>query len=310
MARTAARAFAAVLAVVCVATLTLEATARRTVLAIGYYQRVLDDQHAYERLYDEVLLDPSSSAIRHDLLAQLPVPEQVVLANLKVVLPPTTLRHLVGEQIDAVVRYLRGGTDILVLRVDLTAVRANLTVLAHDYLGDLVAALQHSAAPDFVAFMRSLEAALAKLSQGKQPASLPVTQLSDEHRQTALRALLARVPASSRAQVRPAVTAALATGDIATAVAIVAPYAFSAEVTDAYGDLVALAGGSQWNVISDLEKANAQLGAVKAAQKRGPTSPQARHPCRNHDSVLIVSPTDSATAAIRGGSLRDFALVV
>jgi hypothetical protein len=83
---------AAVVAVLCIAVLSVAATARRTVLETDYYQRVLDSQRTYDRLYDEVLVDPAAAPLTRDLLAGLPVPHDALLANLKVVLPPTTLR--------------------------------------------------------------------------------------------------------------------------------------------------------------------------------------------------------------------------
>jgi hypothetical protein len=62
---------AAVVAVLCVAVLSVAATARRTVLETDYYQRVLDSQRAYDRLYDEVLVDPAAAPLTRDLMAGL-----------------------------------------------------------------------------------------------------------------------------------------------------------------------------------------------------------------------------------------------
>lgn len=257
---------AAAVAVLCVAVLAVAATARRTVLETDYYQRVLDSQHAFDRLYDEVLVDPATSALTLDLLADLPVPHEAVLANLKVVLPPTTLRLLVNEQINAAVRYLRGDTSTLALSVDLTPIVANLTVLVQDYVGDLVAAVQHRDTPDFAGFMASLTSALDALAHGKRPSSLPEVRLSGEHRATAERALLAVVPPASRAAVQPEVAAALDTGDLASALAAVGPYRLSGQVSSAYHDLAERARNLRWDIVPDLEAANVQLGQVKTAR--------------------------------------------
>lgn len=257
---------AAVLAVVCIAVLSIAATARRTVLEADFYQRTLDSQHAYDRLYDEVLVDPASSAVTHDLLADLPVHKDAVLANLKLVLPPTTLRDLTNEQIDAVVRYLRGDTAKLALSVDLTPIVDNLRVLAQDYLGDLVAAVQQRNVPNFTAFMASLRSDLNNLAEGRRPSFLPNVHLSDEHRKTAEQALLNAVPASSRTQVQPLVTAALDTGDVASALAAVGPYALTGQIGSAYRDLVNRAGSLRWDIIPDLEAANVNLGEVRTAR--------------------------------------------
>jgi hypothetical protein len=257
---------AAVVAALCVAVLAVAMTARRTVLEPGYYQRVLDGQHAYDRLYDEVLVDPASSPVTRDLLAGLPVGHDAVLANLKIVLPPTTLRQLVNEQINAALRYLRGDTARLTLSVDLTPIAANLTVLAQDYLGDLVAAVQHRDVPDFAQFMKSLRAGVDDIAHGKRPSSLPEVRLNDAQRSTAAQALLTVVPSASRAGVQPEVAAALDTGDVASALAAVGPYALSGQVGTAYHDLVERSGGLRWDIVPDLDAADVQLGQVKTVR--------------------------------------------
>jgi hypothetical protein len=257
---------AAVVAALCVVVLSVAATARRTVLETGYYQQVLDSQRAYDRLYDEVLVDPASSPLTRDLLAGLPVPQDAVLANLKVVLPPTTLRQLVNEQINAALRYLRGDTAKLALSVDLTPIAANLTVLVQDYLGDLVAAVQHRDVPDFAEFMKSLTAGLDDLAHGKRPSSLPDVRLNDVQRSAAEHALLTVVPSASRAAVQPEVAAALETGDVASALAAVGPYALSGQVGTAYRDLVQRSGGLRWDIVPDLEAADVQFDQVKTVR--------------------------------------------
>ncbi|WP_308186333.1 hypothetical protein [Streptomyces sp. MNU76] len=74
-------------AVLCLAVLAFAAIMRSTVLNAGFYGKVLEEERAYERLYDEVLVAPQSSALTRDLLARLPVPESAVTSNLKTVLP-------------------------------------------------------------------------------------------------------------------------------------------------------------------------------------------------------------------------------
>ena len=91
--RVALRVTAAVVAVVCVVVLALAGTARSTVLNRLYYEAVLDDEHAYERFYDQVLVDPAAAQVTRDLLAGLPVPRSKVLSNLKIVVPTATLRR-------------------------------------------------------------------------------------------------------------------------------------------------------------------------------------------------------------------------
>ena len=264
--RVALRVTAAVVAVVCVVVLALAGTARSTVLNRLYYEAVLDDEHAYERFYDQVLVDPAAAQVTRDLLAGLPVPRSKVLSNLKIVVPTATLRQLVDEQIGYAIDYLRGKTATARLSVDLSPVLQNVSVLAETYLGDLVASLQHRVSPDFPAFLRSLEAVLGGLARGQPPAGLPTVALDAPARARLLAALLAVVPGGSRPAARPLVAAALDIGDIASALATVGPYVLAERTGDARHDLVLRAGDGGWDLVPDLRRAGVDLGAVKTAR--------------------------------------------
>ncbi|WP_237773213.1 MULTISPECIES: hypothetical protein [Streptomyces] len=246
--------------------LVLAGTARSTLLNRAYYQSVLDEQDAYERLYDEVLVDPATTRVTRDLLGRLPVPQAQVTANLKNVLPPATLRTLVDEQIGHAVGYLRGDEPKLAVTVDLAPVLTNIGGLAQIYLGDLVASVQGRETADFPAFTRELSGALGDIAAGRRPDSLPELRLDAEGARQATDWLLRPVPEKERAGLRPQVRAALATGDVASALAAVGPYALGDRQRDATGDLSALTDDGHWNVVPDLEAAGVDLGAVKQAR--------------------------------------------
>ncbi len=130
------------------------AVVRSTVLDPGFYGQVLEDERAYQRFYDEVLVDPGSTPFTSDLLDRLPVPQSTITANLKVVIPPETLRTMGDGQIAEIVHYLEGEGDRLRITVDLEPVVANLERLSQAYFGDAVAALQNRSEPDFQAFVQ------------------------------------------------------------------------------------------------------------------------------------------------------------
>jgi hypothetical protein len=262
----ALRVVAALIAGLCIATLLVAGTARTTLLNPRYYQVVLDDEHAYDRLYDQVLVDPSAAKVTNDLLARLPVPEATVLSNLKIVLPPTTLRELVGEQIGHALAYLRGDEQKLSLTVDLRPVLDNIRVVADIYIGDLVASLQKRRTPDFPAFRAELDGILANLAAGRRPAGLPSIRLDAKARARTQGVLRNAVPASARPEVTPTIAAALDTGDIASALAAVGPYVLRDKATGAAVDLSTLVGDGTWEIVPDLNAANVNLGAVTTAR--------------------------------------------
>ncbi|MFC8344228.1 hypothetical protein [Streptomyces sp. NPDC057280] len=246
-------AFAA--AVLCTLIVAVAATARATVVSAGFYGSVLDEESAYDRVYDQVLVDPKAAPVTRNLLAGLPVPEAVLTSNIKLVLPPETLRDLTREQIRNAVGYLRGDRETLVLSVDLRPVLDNVDDLAQVYFGDLVASVQNRTEPDFAAFSADLSAALEHVAAGRVPGSLPALPLTEEQAATAAGHLLAALPEEQREALRPDVEVALGDGDIGTVLATVAPAVVSERTHDAATRLRTLAGGSHWNLDRPLDLA-------------------------------------------------------
>ncbi|WP_239158210.1 PI-PLC domain-containing protein [Streptomyces sp. SID13726] len=256
------RVAAFVTAVLCTVIVTAAATARATLVSPAFYQSVLDEESAYDRLYDQVLVDPGTAPVTRGLLARLPVPEAVITSNLKLVLPPETARELTHEQIEAVVGYLNGDRDTLTLNVDLRPVLANLNDLAHTYFGDLVSSVQQKKEPDFAAFSTDLNTALHELVAGRVPKALPALPLSGTQAATATERVLLVVPEKQREALRADVEVALGSGDVATALATVAPVAVSEHTREAAARLRAVAGGYDWNVTRTLDSSGEDLPAL------------------------------------------------
>ncbi|MBQ1159404.1 hypothetical protein KBZ21_14960 [Streptomyces sp. A73] len=264
------RPVAAVLAALCVTVLATIGTLRNTVLDRGFYQHVLDDERAYHRLYDEVLVSPEAQPVTRSLLARLPVPESVVTANLKTVLPPATVRELTDEQIGAVTRYLRGETDTLAVSVDLTPVLANVDKLTEVYLGGLVSQAQGREKADLSVAVKRIEEAVDDVAAGRRPADLPTVDLSDRAVKDVARLLLSGVPKDERAALRPQVEGALAVGDVATALAAVGPQLIGgragAGAEEGEQELLRITEGGRWNVVEDLESTGVRTGALEYAR--------------------------------------------
>ncbi|MFC9479215.1 PI-PLC domain-containing protein [Streptomyces griseus] len=253
------------LAVLCVSTVALTATVRSTVASPGFYQAVLDEESAYDRLYSEVLVDPEISPVTRDLLAQLPVPEALVTSNIKVVLPPATVRALTDQQIEAVTGYLRGDRDELRLTVDLAPVLENLADLAQVYFGDLVANVQGGDQPDFARFTADLATALDALREGRAP-DLPALPLTEDQADRAADALLTAVPERERTALRPEIEVALGEGDVSTALAATAAAALSDSSRGAVADLRTTLQDGTWDLTDTLTAAGNDLTALEEAR--------------------------------------------
>ncbi|MCX5554996.1 PI-PLC domain-containing protein [Streptomyces sp. NBC_00038] len=263
----AVRLVAWVLAVLCVVIVTATATARSTVLNAGFYRSALDDQHAYDRVFDQVLVDPAVAPVTRDLLGQLPVPEALVTSNLKTVLPPETLRALVDAQVRHLISYLRGDENPLSLSVDLRPLTANIGDVAQIYFGDLVASLQERPVADFAQFRANLGQAMDRLAKGQPPAWLPALSLSEEQAAAATETLLGLVPPGERSALRPDIEVALENGNVAGALAAVGPVAFSDRTREAADHLRGVADGDTWNISADIDETDGTLQHVRAVTR-------------------------------------------
>ncbi|MET8472492.1 hypothetical protein ABZY90_19100 [Streptomyces sp. NPDC006422] len=260
---TVVRAVALVVAAVATLTVCVTATVRGTLLDPGFHSAVLDEQHTYDRLYNEVLVDPKSAPVTRDLLARLDVPEAQITSNIKLVLPPDTLRDLTRQQIDAVVGYLNGDRDDLRLVVDLRPVIANLGDLAHTYFGDLVAGVQYRSEPDFDRFREALADGVRDLAAGRAPKGLPELPLTQEQAGQVADTLLTLVPAKDRAGLRPEVETALGDGDLGTALAVLAPATVAERTEGAAAQLGELVDGGTWDLTGTLKASGNDLSGLR-----------------------------------------------
>ncbi|MFW6690996.1 hypothetical protein [Streptomyces sp. MAR4 CNX-425] len=263
---TVLRWLAFVVAALATAMLVVAGTARSTVADAGFYRSALDREHAFERLYDQVLVDPEASDVTRDLLARLPVPEAVVTSNLKTVLPPTTARALADAVIADAVAYLRGERDELTLEIDLRPVLDSLGTVANVHFADVVANLQDKPAPDYAAFRSDLGDAVDRIADGKRPKGLPALDLTEAQARAATDTVLRAVPADERAELRPRLLAALASGDLATALAEVGPAVFAEREYSAAAALRNTADGVSWDLAAEFDAAGDSLDPVREAR--------------------------------------------
>ncbi|WP_253195613.1 PI-PLC domain-containing protein [Streptomyces sp. JHA26] len=254
-------------AVLSLTVLAAAAVVRSTVLDPSFYSRVLEDEHAYQRFYDEVLVDPHSTPLTQELLDRLPVPQSTITSNLKVVIPPETLRTMGDRQIAEVVHYLEGDRDGLRVTVDLEPVVANVERLSRAYFGDAVAALQQRTEPDFRAFVQRLSDMAAQVVAGEAPLEdLPTLPLSPAQAAAATQALLRLVPEGARDGIGPTVETALDRGDVAAALAALAPVALTDQVRATAAELLREARDGTWVITVRLDPSRDELAPVHRAR--------------------------------------------
>jgi hypothetical protein len=197
-------------------------TARETVLAPAFYTGNLDRVDAYDRLYSQVLPDPAVD----DLLGGLPVDRTLVTANVRTVLPPSTVRGLTDQQITRIVGYLRGDVDDPRLTVDLSPLFSNITGLANRYLAGQIGQASTFRVTNVSDFTNDLLTDLDQIAAGRPPQSLPTMPLSKLDADRVLAVVLRRLDGRTRAQVAIPAETLLREGDVAGALALLGPPLF------------------------------------------------------------------------------------
>ena len=218
-----------------VAALTAE-TVRSTVLERRSYDRVLQSTHAVDRLYSDVLPDRAAAPVTQDLLARIPFDPSLITANLRVVLPPATVRGLVDQEVDGWLAYLSGRRDDLDLTVDLTPVFGNIADLANTYVSRALTDRPTYQSGSIRTVTSAVLGAVSALASGQLPALLPTLDLTPGEARLLSAAIVAKVPASLGADATSRLAAELVKGDLPGALAVVGP-ALLGNVRQASGDL-------------------------------------------------------------------------
>ncbi|HSA52104.1 MAG TPA: hypothetical protein VLH10_18610 [Yinghuangia sp.] len=264
----AIRATAFVVVAISVAIITGLGVARVTVLDRDWYDSVLEREDSYNRLYDEVLVDPEMADITRDLLARLPVPPNQVTANLRLVLPPSTLRGMAGDQIGRTVAYLRGEEDDLHFTVDLKPVINNLGGVAEVFVGDLAGDVPSVTKANAPAFVASVQQALDALAQGRSPDSLPALDLAPEAVPEVADLILEKLPPEDRPLVREPVIASLQARDLGGVLVAIVPVLFGDAVLDAQQGLADLSNREPWDLVIDVKAQDTDVNLGPLPQLR------------------------------------------
>ncbi|WP_322760102.1 hypothetical protein [Frankia sp. Cr2] len=223
-------------------------TVHGTVQQPDYYERVLADANVYERFYSEVLPDPRVVEVSGQFFAGLPVDQSVLTANLRVVVPPSSLRGVAASLAERTAGYLGGNGDMLYLRIDLRPVLANISQLASTYLAGEVAGATTYPVDDVSRFTVGLLNALDQLSMGRPPAGVPsigTVRLSPQQADQVADVILdraGRLDGRERLAVHEQLVALLRAGDLTSALAVAGPLVFHGDEA-AIADLRRRVGG-------------------------------------------------------------------
>lgn len=143
-----------------------------TLASPGFYTGGLSEERVYDRLYDEVLVDPAIRETREELLGGIDVPADDVALVAKRVLSPDYLQGETEGTLESLAAYLKKDTEVLELYVDLAGPLAKAGDELTAYAEDRVDAIEVVPVEpeDLEAFT---EEALLTVKDGRLPEQVP-----------------------------------------------------------------------------------------------------------------------------------------
>jgi hypothetical protein len=194
-----------------------------TALDANWYRNSAEDNNAYNRFYNRVLTDPAVARETRDLLAGLPIDHSLVAANIRLVLPPAALQASINRTLDTMVGYLRGERGTFDPVFALGPVFDHIRKLADQYLSDTITNLRPLQAKNVDDFATNALRFANDLGAGRRPTGLPTVAFSPDQVSQVAGVLLQPLSPPDRDRLQLPVNAALAAGDLGTAIATVAP---------------------------------------------------------------------------------------
>jgi hypothetical protein len=157
------------------------AVVRGTLLDEATYRAAFDDVDAFERVYTEVLADPELADVVLELVGgtearQATATQARALAtnSLRLAVPPSTLRQGFDTSLSAVLAYVRGDVDVLVVEVDVGDVVERVRTVSRVQVGSVLAEVGSGPSPESIDRYRSaIEEFVASLEAGTVPESVP-----------------------------------------------------------------------------------------------------------------------------------------
>ena len=238
---------------------------RSTFLRPSFYTGALDENEIHDRVYEELLADPELADVQERLLgSHAPIPPQLEVAVLRLVLPPERLRQGFDAVITEVVTYIRGDRDQLLGAVDVGTVLAEIKPVTTSFVEDKVAQLPPQALESFEAVLPRLREFAAVLARGDVPDSVPMTASLPEPAADAAQRILSVLGQGVSEGARREVTAALGAGDLRGAIEAAASEYASPEVEEDLSQLRAsLDEGRRFEAVEALADAGGQrIGRV------------------------------------------------
>jgi len=156
----------------------------------AYYQDALASSNVYDRLYDELLLDPEFAPQVDALLGGVDIPREKIVVTLKELIKPEYLRQIVNAIVAQLVSYMHEGKK-LELTLDITPIVEGVYQFAIKTVVQILDTLPVKQNQSFEEFVQEFQMVLQALkAEGAPPAAIPSYPIPEEAQEQVVLILL------------------------------------------------------------------------------------------------------------------------
>jgi hypothetical protein len=243
--RRKANVTAALCALFCLAFLALVSSLliRGKALTTGFYIGALDETHAFNRVYHDLLADPEFADAIDPFFGELGVQRSFAVSTLRLIAPPDRLRDWTELALDRPVEYLRGDVDYYSGDIALPELIDSQRSALAAYVRQALIASPSRPSGSMEEFERELDAFSQELANGRIPSAIPDAELSPEATERITDIILRPLNPQTAEALRPQVVTYISLNDILGALSVVAPAALDEQITEANSETLDLLGG-------------------------------------------------------------------
>ena len=152
---------------------------RDKLLTSEFYTESLAENAVYDRIYDEVLLDPEFEDTTQDLLGDVDVPREDIVGVTREIIEPTYLQEEVEGAITGTIDYLNKDAETPEIFIHLGPVLARVKPALLSYTDQRIDALEDVPVKTMDELQAELESLYRTLEEGKIPTQVPFIEDAD-----------------------------------------------------------------------------------------------------------------------------------
>ena len=152
---------------------------RDNFLTANFYNDSLSENNVYDRIYDEVLLDPAYEDKTSELLGDIDVAHGDIIALTREIISPSYLQQEVGQAVIGTIDYINKDTDEPDIYIHLGPPIDNIKPALFGYLDERIDGMADVPVETMDELQTELEGLYRTLEQGKIPTQVPFVEDRD-----------------------------------------------------------------------------------------------------------------------------------